>query len=109
METRWRRLIDAGIAVTSELTLDAVLQRIVETAADLTSARYAALGVIDRSGVALERFLAWFQRFRPYLAWVERVSGAILIILGILLITDRFTVLAGYLQGLTPDFLRDRL
>jgi two-component system, NarL family, sensor histidine kinase DevS len=57
VETRWRRLIDAGIAVTSELTLDGVLQRIVETAAELTSARYAALGVIDRSGVALERFL----------------------------------------------------
>ena len=57
METRWRRLIDAGIAVTSELTLDGVLQRIVETAAELTSARYAALGVIDRSGVELERFL----------------------------------------------------
>ena len=57
METRWRRLIDAGIAVTSELTLDGVLQRIVETAAELTAARYAALGVIDRSGVALERFL----------------------------------------------------
>jgi signal transduction histidine kinase len=57
VESRWRRLIDAGIAVTSELTLDGVLQRIVETAAELTSARYAALGVIDRSGVALERFL----------------------------------------------------
>jgi signal transduction histidine kinase len=57
VETRWRRLIDAGIAVTSELTLDGVLQRIVETAAELTAARYAALGVIDRSGVALERFL----------------------------------------------------
>ena len=57
METRWRRLIDAGIAVTSELSLDGVLQRIVETAADLTEARYAALGVIDRSGLALERFL----------------------------------------------------
>jgi signal transduction histidine kinase len=57
VETRWRRLIDAGIAVTSELTLDGVLQKIVETAAELTSARYAALGVIDRSGVALERFL----------------------------------------------------
>ena len=61
------------------------------------------------TAVALERFLAWFQRFRPYLAWVERVSGTILIILGILLITDRFTVLAGYLQGLTPEFLRTRL
>jgi signal transduction histidine kinase len=57
VETRWRRLIDAGIAVSSELTLDGVLQRIVETAAELTGARYAALGVIDRSGVALERFL----------------------------------------------------
>ena len=61
------------------------------------------------TAVALERFLAWFQRFRPYLAWVERVSGAILIVLGILLITDRFTLLAGYLQGLTPEFLRSRL
>ena len=57
MEPRWRRLIDAGIAVTSELTLDGVLQRIGETAAELTSARYAALGVIDRSGVALDRIL----------------------------------------------------
>ncbi len=57
METRWRKLIEAGIAVSSELTLDGVLQRIVETAAELTTARYAALGVIDRTGVALERFL----------------------------------------------------
>jgi signal transduction histidine kinase len=57
METRWRALVDAGIAVTSELSLDAVLQRIVEAAAELTVAKYAALGVIDRSGLALERFL----------------------------------------------------
>jgi two-component system, NarL family, sensor histidine kinase DevS len=57
VETRWRRLIEAGIAVTSELTLDGVLQRIVETAAELTSARYAALGVIDRPGTGVERFL----------------------------------------------------
>jgi cytochrome c-type biogenesis protein len=61
------------------------------------------------TAVALERFLAWFQRFRPYLPWIERVSGAILIVLGILLITDRFTLLAGYLQALTPDFIRRRL
>ncbi|HEY7602927.1 MAG TPA: GAF domain-containing protein [Gaiellaceae bacterium] len=57
METRWRRLIDAGIAVTSELSLDGVLQRILDAAAELTSARYAALGVIDQSGRSLERFL----------------------------------------------------
>jgi cytochrome c-type biogenesis protein len=61
------------------------------------------------TAVALERFLAWFRRFRPYIVWVERTAGAILIILGILLVTDRFTLLASYLQGLTPDFLRERL
>ncbi len=54
---RLRRLLDAGIALSSELSLDALLQRIVETAAELADARYAALGVIDRSGQTLERFL----------------------------------------------------
>ena len=54
---RLRILVDAGIALSSELSLDALLQRIVETAAELTGARYAALGVIDESGQALERFL----------------------------------------------------
>jgi signal transduction histidine kinase len=56
-ETRFRKLVDAGIALSSELSLDAVLQKIVETAADLTGARYAALGVIDRAGTGLERFI----------------------------------------------------
>jgi signal transduction histidine kinase len=54
---RLRVLVDAGIALSSELSLDALLQRLVETAAELTGARYAALGVIDKSGQGLERFL----------------------------------------------------
>ena len=54
---RLRVLVDAGIALTSELSLDALLQRIVETAAELTDARYGALGVIDKTGQSLERFL----------------------------------------------------
>jgi cytochrome c-type biogenesis protein len=58
------------------------------------------------TALALDRFLAWFQRFRRYIGWVERIAGALLIILGILLVTDRFTLLAGYLQRLTPEFLR---
>jgi signal transduction histidine kinase len=54
---RLRALVDAGIALSSELSLDALLQRLVETAAELTDAGYAALGVIDESGRALEKFL----------------------------------------------------
>ncbi|HEU4971949.1 MAG TPA: GAF domain-containing protein [Gaiellaceae bacterium] len=50
-------LVDAGIALSSELSLDGLLQQLVETAAQLTGARYAALGVIDQTGTGLERFL----------------------------------------------------
>lgn len=61
------------------------------------------------TALALERFLAWFQRFRRYIVWVDRIAGVLLIALGVLLLTDRFTLLAGYLQGLTPEFLKSRL
>ena len=54
---RTRALVEAGIALTSELSLDAVLQKLVETAAGLTGAQYAALGVLDPSGAQLERFV----------------------------------------------------
>ena len=54
---RLRVLVDAGIALSSELSLDALLQRLVEIAAELTGARYAALGVVDRSGEGLESFV----------------------------------------------------
>ena len=56
-EGRLRALFAAGLAVTSELSLDALLQRLLEAAADLTGARYAALGVIDAGGAELERFV----------------------------------------------------
>jgi signal transduction histidine kinase len=56
-DDRVRSLLDAGIALSSELSLDAVLQKLTETAATLTDARYAALGVIDQSGKRLERFV----------------------------------------------------
>jgi len=54
---RLRAIVDAGVALASELSLDAVLQKIVEAAAELTGARYAALGVLDPSGQGLERFI----------------------------------------------------
>jgi signal transduction histidine kinase len=54
---RLRALVDVGVALSSELSLDALLQRLVEAAAELTGARYAALGVIDRAGLSLERFI----------------------------------------------------
>jgi signal transduction histidine kinase len=56
-QDRLRAVVDAAIAVTSELSIEAVLQRIVEAATRLTGAKYAALGVIDQSGTGLENFV----------------------------------------------------
>ena len=57
----------------------------------------------------VERFIGWFQRNRRVLPIVSKVSGALLIAAGLLLLTGYFTVLAAWLQGLTPEFLRERL
>jgi signal transduction histidine kinase len=44
------RLIEAGMILASKLSLDAVLQRIIELAVEITDARYRALGVIGPAG-----------------------------------------------------------
>jgi signal transduction histidine kinase len=56
-EDRLRALLDATVALTSELSLDALLQKLADSAAALTGARYSALGVLDETGTALERFV----------------------------------------------------
>ncbi len=56
-ETRLRRLVEANVEVAAEASLDDVLQTTVEVAARLVAARYAALGVLDRSGSHLERLV----------------------------------------------------
>jgi cytochrome c-type biogenesis protein len=61
------------------------------------------------AALALDSFLGWFQRFRPFLPWIMRISGVLLVLMGILLLTGEFTRLAGWLQSLTPDFLREQL
>lgn len=47
---RLSALLDAVVAVSSDLDLDAVLERIVSTACVLVNARYGAVGVIGENG-----------------------------------------------------------
>ena len=61
------------------------------------------------AALAIDRFLAAFARYRGAMKWVNRVGGVVLIAAGLLLVTNYFTVLAGWLQALTPDALRTRL
>jgi len=56
-EERVRALLDAVLAVGGELDPHATLQRIVESAARLAGAQYAALGVLNRDGDGLVDFI----------------------------------------------------
>jgi signal transduction histidine kinase len=55
-EDRLKTLIEIGLLLTSELSLDGVLQRLAEHSARLIGARYAAIGVLDPTGKQLEAF-----------------------------------------------------
>ncbi len=61
------------------------------------------------AALAVERFITWFQKYRQYMPLVTKVSGGILVFLGLLLLSGYFSLLASFLQGLTPDFLRERI
>jgi signal transduction histidine kinase len=56
-ELRLRRLIDAGRSLIAELDVEAVLQRLLDVAREVTGARYAAVGVLDDRRQELERFV----------------------------------------------------
>jgi len=56
-EQRLRRLLDVGRAIMAELDPDAVLDRLLDLAQELTGARYAAIGVLDERREMLDQFL----------------------------------------------------
>lgn len=61
------------------------------------------------SALAFGQFLRFFARFRRFLPVVDRVAGALLIGIGLLLITNYMTYLNAYFISLTPQWLLERL
>jgi len=61
------------------------------------------------SALAVDRFMSFFQKFKKQMLWMQRAAGALMIVVGILMITNQFTIFASWLQRFTPDFILDRL
>jgi cytochrome c-type biogenesis protein len=61
------------------------------------------------AALALDRFLTTFRRFRGWIPWMERASGILLIVLGLLLVTGSFTLMSNWLVKFTPDFIYERI
>jgi signal transduction histidine kinase len=57
MDRTAQGVLDIARSVLAELDLEIVLHRVLESARELTSAQYAALGVLGNSRTELERFL----------------------------------------------------
>jgi cytochrome c-type biogenesis protein len=57
------------------------------------------------SALAIHRFVVFFDRFKRFIPIVTRVSGLILIAVGLLLVSDYFTVLSRLAFSLTPEWL----
>ena len=57
------------------------------------------------SALAIHRFVVVFDGFKRFIPVVTRVSGLILIALGLLLVGDYFTVLSRLAFSLTPEWL----
>ncbi len=54
---RFERLLSAGVAVSSERSLDRVLQQVVDSAREVVGARYAALGVLAPDRKSMSQFV----------------------------------------------------
>jgi len=61
------------------------------------------------SALALNRFLALFDRFKRLMPAVNMASGLFLVLVGALLMTNYFTLLSAYALRLTPEWLWQRL
>lgn len=57
------------------------------------------------SSLLIHRFVVFFDRFKRLIPVVTRLSGLILIVLGLLLVSDYFTTLSQVAFSLTPDWL----
>ena len=61
------------------------------------------------AALMLDRFMSLFQRYRGAVIWVSRASGVLLLIVGLLMLTDSMTMISSWLEPWTPDMLRSRL
>ncbi len=61
------------------------------------------------STLLLERFLGSYGRIRRWLPWINRISGTLLIALGLLMLTGEFSRLAAMFASWTPAWLSSRI
>ena len=93
--------------ILGAILLYASQQETVGQGVVLLSAYSAGLGIpFIAAGLAINGFFLASSRLRAHLRWFEVASGALLVAVGVLLVTDRLTVLAQYFSRMFPALTR---
>lgn len=93
--------------ILGAILLYASQQETVGQGVVLLSAYSLGLGIpFILSGLAINGFFAAFGRMRRHMRAVEMVAGVLLVGVGVLLMTDRLTLLAQYFSRLFPALAR---
>ena len=61
------------------------------------------------AALAVEQFLKLFARLKSQMVWVQRIAGVLLVVVGLLMVTNYLAILSSWMQAYTPDFLKSRL
>ncbi len=70
----------------------------------------AGLGVpFLLTAAALGSATVWLKKLSPHMRKIEIASGVLLLVMGLLLVTDKFQILNGYFYQLTPDWMKSLL
>jgi len=82
----------------------------VETGILLLAIYAAGLGLpFFLSALAMNTFFQFSQSFRRYIKAVHVTAGILLVVVGVLILTDYLTILNAYAISLTPEWLFNRL
>lgn len=82
----------------------------VERGVVLLAAYSAGLAVpFLLAAFAVDSFRGWFVKFRRWMPWVQRVSGVLLLVVGLLLVSGQLSRMAGALQSITPAWVLKRV
>ncbi len=83
----------------------AAAQESVGQGVQLLAAYSLGLGIpFVVTSLAINQFFAAFARIRRHYRAIEIASGALLVVIGVLIFTNRFTIIAQYLSPYLPTF-----
>ena len=96
----WVFTTGSVLSVGAILTV-AASQETVQAGILLLAVYSLGLGVpFLMTSLGVNRFLSFYARFRAHMRTLEITAGAIMIVLGVMIMTNQFTRLAGYLSFL---------